>query len=151
MPLPPLHQALACDSHQDDLCLSIFAVSIPSVPSICMSRNTMSNCFPAASSASPVSYNPAHISGISFSISSFICSRMFFSSSHMAMFNPITCNSFPMRIAFPRAVFSTFYIGKILAQSAARERNLFLFHKKFKIIPKVFRHSSDTVETQTAV
>ena len=30
------------------LCLSLFAVSIPSVPSICMSRNTMSNCFPAA-------------------------------------------------------------------------------------------------------
>ena len=34
---------------------SFFAVSIPSVPSICMSRNTISNCFPAASRLSPVS------------------------------------------------------------------------------------------------
>ena len=37
----------------------------------------------------------------------------------MAMFNPITCNSFPMGIASPRAVLFTFYIGRILAQSAA--------------------------------
>ena len=40
-------------------------------------------------------------------------------------FNPITCNSFPMSLASPRAVLFTFYIGRIWAQSAARERNLF--------------------------
>ena len=74
------------------LCLSLFAVSIPSVPSICMSRNTMSNCFPAASSASPVSYNPSHTHGISFSASSFICSRMTFSSSPAIHF-PCECFS----------------------------------------------------------
>ena len=44
-------------------------------------------------------------------------------SSHMAMFNSITCNSFPISIASPRAILFTFYIGRILAQSAARERN----------------------------
>ena len=57
-----------------------------------------------------------------------------------------------LSISFPTAALFTFYIGRILAQSATKERNpiwkgtkSFSFPQKVQINPKVFRHSSDIV------
>ena len=75
----------------------------------------------------------------------FICSRMTFSSSHMAMFNPITCNSFPMGIASHGQFFLLFISAEFWRSQPRgnetlfeRERNLFLFCKNSKTALKFF-------------
>ncbi len=74
-----------------------------------------SDCYtPAMPHPSTATASRSVPSGSSFSISPFICSRMIFPSSHMAIFNLTTCNSFPIRIAFPRAVFLLFISAEFL-------------------------------------
>ena len=128
---------------------SFFAVSMPFVPSICMSRKTMSNCFPAASRLSPVSKSSGHKPV--FSISSFICSRMAFSSSHMAIFNLHHLQFVSHEDQLPHGQFFLLFISADIFRISPggnetlfeMERNLFSFLKNIKITPKVFRFSSD--------
>lgn len=93
-------------------------------PSICISKNTRSNCPPSAKHPVPCLIKPRAYARFFFFYQSFICSRMAFSS-HIWLCSISSPAIHSHDIASPRAILFTFYIGRKFRNSVGMERNLF--------------------------